>query len=81
MPPLVIERAALHLLDLQTTLARALAVIGDRLFDPGDRKPVGVADDRHDEPLVRADRDAEVIVIFVDDLGAVDLGIDGGHLP
>ena len=48
---------------------------------PARLEPVAIAHDRHDEALVRADGDAEVIVIFVDDIGAVDLGVDGGHLP
>ena len=37
---------------------------------------IGVADDRHDEPFVGADGDADMIVILVDEVGAVDLGID-----
>jgi hypothetical protein len=37
---------------------------------------VGVAHDRHDEALVGADGDADVVVVLVDEVGAVDLGVD-----
>ena len=44
------------------------------------RQLVGVAHHRHDEALVGADGDADVIVILVDEVGAVDLGVDRGNL-
>jgi hypothetical protein len=39
---------------------------------------VGIAHDRHDEALLGADGDADVVVVLVDDVGAVDLGVDEG---
>ena len=41
---------------------------------------VGVAHHRHHEALFGADGNADVIVILVNHVGAVDLGIDGGHV-
>ena len=78
MPPLVMrEGAALHLLDLERAVAGAAAEIGDRLLDLGERFLIAVAHHRHDQAALGADRNAEVIVVLVDDVGAVDLGIDG----
>ena len=56
------------------------AEIGDRLLDLGQRLVIAVAHHRHDQPALGADRDADVIVVLVDDVGAVDLGVDGGNL-
>ena len=39
---------------------------------------IAVAHHRHDQALLGADRDADVVVVLVDDVGAVDLGVDGG---
>ena len=44
------------------------------------RQLVRVAHDRHDEALVGADGDADVIVVLVDEVRAVDFGVDGGNL-
>ena len=41
---------------------------GDRLLDLGERQAIGVAHDRHDEALLRADRDADVAEVLVDDV-------------
>ena len=46
----------------------------------GEATAVGVAQHRHDQALVGADRDADVVVILVDEIVAVDLGVDGGNL-
>jgi hypothetical protein len=51
------------------------------VLDVGDRHGVGIAHHRHDEALVGADRDADVIVILVDEILAVDLGIDRREFP
>ena len=69
------EGAALHLVDLELAVAGAAAEIGDALFDLGDRLLVAVAHHRHHQALVGADGDADVIIILVDQVGAVDLGI------
>ena len=47
------------------------------LLDLGDRHLVGIAHDRNDEALVGADGDADMAEVLVDDVGAVDLGVDG----
>ena len=48
----------------------------DLLLDLGDRHLVGIAHHRHDEALLGADGDADMGVVLVDDVGAVDLGVD-----
>ena len=40
------------------------------------RQPVGVAQHRHDQPLARADGDADVVVVLQHHLVALDLGVD-----
>jgi hypothetical protein len=60
----------------ELAVAGALAEARDRLFDAGERELVGVAHHRHDEALLGADRDADVVVVLVDDVLAVDLGVD-----
>src|SRR3954468_11526206 len=72
------EGAALHLLDLERALARAPAHLADLLLDLRERFAITVADHRHDEAFLGPDRDADVIVILVDEIGAIDLGVDGG---
>ena len=64
----------------QFAVARLVAECRDRLFDLGKAHPVGVAQDRHDEPLLDADRDPDVVMVLVDDVVAVDLGVDPGNL-
>ena len=44
------------------------------------RELVGVAHHRHDEALLGADGDAEVVVVLVDEVGAIDFGVDRGNL-
>ena len=67
------------LLDLELCRrARGWPKSRDRLLDLGERQLIGVAHHRHDEALLGADRDADVIVVLVDDVVAVDLGVDGG---
>ena len=41
---------------------------------------IGVAQHRHDQAALGADGDADVVVVLVDDVLAVDLGIDRGDL-
>ena len=75
------EGAALHVGDLQLPVTRALAIFGDGLLDAGEGQHVGIAQHRHDQALVGADRHADVVVVLVDDVVAVDLGIDGRESP
>ena len=58
-------------------LSRAPAgQLADGLLELGERQAIGVAHDRHDQPLAAADGHADVVVILVDDVGAADLGVD-----
>src|SRR4029450_13066328 len=70
------EGAALHLVDLELAVAGAAAVIGDALLDLGNRLLVAIAHHGHHEALVGADGDADVIIVLVDQVGAVNLGVD-----
>src|SRR5262249_17882736 len=72
------EGAALHLLDLERAVARAAAEIGDLLLDLRERLAVAVAHHGNHQALLGPDRDADVIVVLVDEVSAVDLGVDGG---
>ena len=40
---------------------------------------IGIAQHWHHQAALGADRDADVIIILVDHVGAVDLGVDGGN--
>ncbi|MPL74173.1 hypothetical protein SDC9_19983 [bioreactor metagenome] len=73
------EGAALHFRHGQLAVTGALALLGDRLLDVGKRHLVGVADHRNDEARGRAGSDAHVDVVLVDDIAAVDLGVDFRH--
>ena len=55
--------------------ARALAEFRDRLLDLGERKRIRIAHHRHHQPALGANRDADMIIILVDDVGAVDLRV------
>jgi hypothetical protein len=57
-------------------VARRPAEPADFLLDVGNAHLVGIAHHRHHQALVGADGDADVAVVLVDDVGAVDLGID-----
>ena len=72
------EGAALHVLDAELAVARPLAEIRHLRLDLGEAHAVGLAHHRHDEAAVGADGNADVVVVLVDDLVAVDLGVDGG---
>ena len=50
--------------------------IGRLLLELGEGQAVHVADDRHHEPLLGADRHPDVVVVVIDDVLAVDVGID-----
>jgi hypothetical protein len=57
-------------------VTRRNAKAADFLFDLGNRHLVGIAHHRHDKALVGADSHADMAVVLVDDVGAVDLRID-----
>ena len=71
------EGAAGHFVDLQSAVAGTLAEIGDGALDLRETHLVGVAHHRHDQSICAADGDAHVDVVLVDDVVAVDLGVDG----
>ena len=70
----------MHLLQRELALAGARAEIGDLRFDLGEAEVIGVAQHRHDQAALGADGDADVVIVLVDDVLAVDLGIDRGDL-
>ena len=77
MPPLVIvnvppSRSVTAILPSRAFFASSR----DLLLDVGEAELVGVADDRHHQPLLGADRHADVVEVLVDDVGAVDAGVD-----
>ena len=74
------EGAAGQLLDGELAVARPLAELGDLLLDLGEAQLIGIAHHRHDQALLGADGDADVVVVLVDDVVAVDLGVDGRDL-
>ena len=61
---------------LERAVARLAAELGDLPLDAGERQPVRLAHHRNDQTLVGADGDADVVVVLVDDVLAVDLGVD-----
>ena len=60
----------------ELAVARLLAEVGDLLLDVGEAQRVGVAQHRHHQALLGADGHADVVVVLVDDVVAVDLGVD-----
>ena len=74
------EGAALHLLQLQGAVAGALAEVRDGLLDLGEAHAVGVAHHGNHEALLGAHRNAQMVIVLVNEIRAVDLGVDGGDL-
>ncbi len=72
------ERSALEVVDRDRPFARLGREGGDGLLDRGEREPVGVADDRHHQPALGAHGHADVVVVVVDDLVAVDPALTAG---
>ena len=52
----------------------------DPALQVGQAERVRAPDHRHHEPALGAHRDAEMHLAMVDDVGAVDLGVDHGHI-
>ena len=65
-----------QLFDGELAVLRALAEVGDRLFDFGDRHQVRVAENGHDQAAWASHGDADVEIAVVDDVGAVDRRVD-----
>ena len=55
--------------------------LGDALLDAGEAQLVGVAQHRHHQPLLGADGHADVVVVVINDVGAVDAGVDQRGTP
>ena len=74
------ERSAHQVAGRQLSLARAPRDVGDGLLQRREPQRLGAAHDRHHEAARRADRDAEVDVARLDDVGAVDPRVEDRHL-
>ncbi len=74
------EGAALHVFHGQLAFLGLAAIFGDRQLDFGKAHLIDAAHHRHDEAVGGADGDREIDEIVVDDLVAIDLGIDGRHV-
>ena len=74
------EGAALHLLQLQGAVAGALAEVGDGLLDLGEAHAVRVAHHGNHEALLGAHRNAQMVIVLVDEVGPIDLRVDGRDL-
>ena len=72
------EDAALQILDLDLPLARFHRVIGEIPLDFGEAFLIGIANDRHDEAALGADGDADVEVMVLNEVIAIDPAIDRG---
>src|SRR5579883_2285536 len=70
------ERAAREILDGELAVARLAAELADPLPDICEPHLIRVADHRHDEALAGADGDADVVMVLVDDVVALDLRVD-----
>ena len=73
VPPCISSSAEL-------AVARADTEIGDRRLDLGEAHAVGVAQYRHNEAALGADGDADMVIVLVNDILAVDLGVDRGDI-
>ena len=66
------ERAALHFVGLELARAGARGQIDDGALQAQHVLLVGVADHRHDQAVFQRHRDADVDLVVVDDVVAVD---------
>jgi hypothetical protein len=69
------EGAAGEFLDRDLAVLGLLAELGDLLLDLGQAHLVGIAQDRHHQATRAADGDADVEVAVIDDVIAVDRGV------
>ena len=70
------EGAAGHVLDGELAVARLQPVLADLRLDVGEAHRIGVAQHRHHQAAIAGDRHADVLVAVVDDVVAVDRGVD-----
>src|SRR5215213_8801877 len=73
------ERSATQVFESQLALAGLCGQVCYALFDLREVLVVGVADDGDDEPLVRGDGHADVVVLLEDKLAPLQLGVDLGE--
>ena len=73
------ESAARHIGDRELARARARGELGHLLLDIEECHLVRAAKHRHDEPALSADRDANIIVVVIDHIAAVNRGIHFGN--
>ena len=69
------EGAARHVFDGEAAVFGFGGVVEDAVFDVGKAHQFGVAQDGNDEAAWRGDGDADVAVVVVDDVVAVDGGV------
>src|SRR5690606_22980983 len=70
------EGATLHVCKCELSITRSRPEPADFLLDPGKRKLIGIPNHRYDKSLVRPHGHADMAEILVDDVIAIDLGID-----
>ena len=76
-PPLVIVNVPPESsLEAKLSVARGGGESLDFTFDLREGQSLGIAQDRDGQPAIGADGDAQVNVLVVDDVVAVDFGID-----
>ena len=75
------EDAAFEIGQGKFSFAGALGDLGEGLFDPGQVELVAVAEDGNHQAFLGADGDADVVIVLLDDLLALDPGVDGGDGP
>ena len=68
--------AALHFVDAELTVTRTLAKVDNRLLDVGNFHVVSVTQNRHHETTIRRYGNTDVLVTMVNDIGAIDGGVD-----
>ena len=79
-PPLEMEKVPPVSFDGQIGRPSLLAEFGDLLLDLGDGHLVGVAQDGHDQAAGEPDSDADVDEAVIDDVVAVNRGVQDGEL-
>jgi len=70
------ERAAGQFLERDRALARLAGIVGDLLLELGKSPGIRVAHDRDDQTTLGGDRHTDVVILVIDDVIAVDRGVD-----
>ena len=73
------ENAAAEVLDLDFPFARFHRVIDEVALDFGEGFLIRIANHRHDQAALRADRDADVVVVVLDEIVAIHAAVDRRH--